>query len=145
MDAATTLLDNAADAPAFPASEDALRKLINQHISEDDQKLLLAVYYAPARDAGDVFLFEVFENFGANRCDEEKKIFEITYTSSGFPLAPGRALHMLLTNLPELHAAVEEGWSVIQELRQANESGSAKVLYSDPAQAELWGMICGLS
>lgn len=63
----------------FPVYSDILRNLVLAHVNLPGERLLLAIYYAPDRDPGDLFLFEIVENFGANTIDEEHELLEVTY------------------------------------------------------------------
>ncbi len=140
----TLSVASAADQAVFPGAEPALRRLVDQHLTDNYQKLLLAAYYAPQRDSGDVFFFEVFENFGSGEIDDDRKIFEVTHgRPAGFDLNPQHALHMLFTHVPELRQAINENWPAIEELRLAHARGAAKVLYRDADHPALWDMIVG--
>ena len=123
---------------SYPISHDAVAKLVREHANLSDEPLLLAVYYAPDRNPGDIFLFEVFDGFGANGIDEDRKLFEVAYgAKSNFPLEPGQQLRMVLTNLPEFQRALSEDWEHVKELKHAIATGRYEVLFVHPQRQEL--------
>lgn len=112
--------------------EKRLTRLVRDHREIKDEPLLLAVYYAPKREPGDVFLFEVIESFGGGNVDEDKKMFEVTYGDTpGFPMKAGQDLHLVLTNPEELKTAVRERWALVKELRDAFRRNHAKPLFEE--------------
>jgi hypothetical protein len=122
----------------YPTSHDAVEKLVQEHAALADEPLLLAVYYAPDRNPGDIFLFEVFEGFGANGIDEDRRLFEVAYgAKSNFPLEPGQQLRLVLTNVPEFKRAVSEDWEHVQELKRAIAAGRYEILFMHPEQDAL--------
>lgn len=129
----------------YPAFKVIAEELVKQHLAKPDEQLLLAIYYAPERDQEDIFLFEVFENFGAKTIDESRNLFEISFGSTpSFPLDQGQSLHLVLTNPEELAIAAREKWELLQELRTAIQLGKAIELYADRSKRSgLWKMING--
>jgi hypothetical protein len=111
----------------YPHYLQAVRSLVAQH-KRLDEPLHLAIYYAPKRHPGDVFLFEVIDRFGDRRVDPDNRIFELSYGSTpGFPLPPGRNLRLILTNPTEFRAAADAKWKAIVELKESNRH----VLFAD--------------
>jgi hypothetical protein len=105
---------------SFPQSEQPLRRLVADHLKLRDEPLKLALYYAPAREPQDIFLFEVIEGFGANGISPDHELFEVAYADrTGFPLEPGQHLHLILTNPNELKVAFENHWANAMEVRDA--------------------------
>src|SRR5450432_3630103 len=112
--------DNGATKFKYPHYLAAVRHLVAQHHKIKEEPLHLAVYYAPKRHPGDVFLLEVIGGFGGEHIDPEKKLFEFSYGStSGFPLPNSRNLRLVLTNPPEFREAVHANWRALVELREA--------------------------
>ncbi len=131
-------------ATGFPNYEAELRTLVRDHKELKDEPLILALYYAPQRDPDDIFLFEVIKNFGANSIDPDRTLFEVAYGStSGFPLAPGQHLRLVLTNPDELKAALREEWPLATELRDVLRSGKAMVLLAEEEGQRLLELIRG--
>ncbi len=92
----------------------------------------------PLRDPQDIFLFEVFQNFGNAAIDPDRELFEVSYSStSGFPLQPGQRLRLILTIPEEFAIAARENWPLVTELRGAIRAGNAQTLFADPAHPEL--------
>jgi hypothetical protein len=118
--------------------------LVENHRAIKAEPLLLAILYAPARNPGDAFVFEVIENFGSNSIDPDEELFEIAFDSSaGFALPTGRKLRLILTNPEELRAAVRDHWPMAEELRQTMRDGHARVIWSDPAHRYLLELVDG--
>jgi hypothetical protein len=129
---------NAMTTSAPPEMLDAVKRLIEEHREIKDEPLLLAVYFEPERDPGDLFLFEVVEGFGANRVQEDRELFEVSYYSTPqFPLGSEQRLHLVLTNPVEFEAATQAHWPSLEEVRNAMRDGRAKVLFADPARPDL--------
>jgi len=125
-----------------PKDFDKLKQLLKQHRAIKNEPLLLAVQYSPKRDKGDIFLFEIADNFGANSVDPGKTIFEVTYGSTpGFPMAEGQELHLLLTSPDEFKIAAKENWKAVRELRKALKEGGVQVLYSTREGESLWKLL----
>lgn len=123
---------------SFPGHAEEIKIIVDGHRQLKDEPLLLAVYYAPARDQDDIFLFEVLENFGNNQIDPDRNLFEVTYgSSSDLSLAPGQRLHLVMTNPTEFRAALKEGWRLADELRDAKRSGKWKEIYREPQAGDL--------
>ena len=121
-----------------------VERLVESHRSLEGEPLLLAILYAPLRNAGDVFVFEVIENFGSNSIDPDSELFEVSFDSTAdFPLPPGHKLRLILTNPEELRAAVRDQWPLAQELRQAMRDGRARVIWADPEHRDLLELIDG--
>lgn len=121
-----------------------IEQLVKEHLQLRDEPLLLAVYFEPERNPGDIFLFEVIEGFGAGRIDEDGKLFEVAYGSTpSFPLPPGRRLHLVLTSPEELEAASRDKWPSFEEIRRAVRDGRAATLFADPSRPELEGKLNG--
>lgn len=122
----------------YPVSHDAVATLVQEHRALRDEVLLLAIYYAPERDVNDIFLFEIFDGFGANSVDADRNLFEVAYSArSTFPLEPNQQLRLVLTNPVEFERAASENWAHVQELRRAIEGGRYEVLYADAQHPEL--------
>lgn len=122
----------------YPTSQDAITGLVEEHKRLQDEQLRLAIYYAPNREPQDIFLFEVFDGFGANGVDPDKKLFEVAYGArSSFHLDPGQNLRLVVTNPPELGRAMEENWQHVRELREAIKRGRYQLIYVDPAHEDL--------
>jgi hypothetical protein len=121
-----------------------LRKLVEEHRQLADEPLLLAVYFEPKRNPEDVFLFEIIDGFAGGRVDEERKLFEVSYSGTeSFPMMPGKKLHLVLTNPTEFEAACQEDWPSLREIREAVKAGHSETLYvsqgSDSLEAKLNG------
>jgi hypothetical protein len=117
---------------------------VENHRAIKAEPLLLAISYAPLRNPGDVFVFEVIENFGSNSIDPDEELFEIAFDSSAdFALPAGHRLRLVLTNPVELRAAIRDHWPMVEELRQAVRDGHARVIWSDPAHHDLLESIDG--
>lgn len=125
---------------AYPDFEAQVRDLVAQHRQLKDQRLRLAVYFAPpARKKRDIFLLEVIEGFGGDEVDPEQKLFEFGYGSTpGLPLPVETTLQMVLTNPRELDEAVSGNWKGVRELRAARKAGRATLIYADPVGRKLW-------
>lgn len=121
-----------------------VERLVESHRSLAGEPLLLAILYAPSRNAGDAFVFEVIENFGSNSIDPDSELFEVSFDSTAdFQLPPGHKLRLVLTNPEELRAAVRDAWPLAQELRQAMRDGRARVIWADPGHPDLLELIDG--
>ncbi len=124
-------------AEKFQNLED-VKRLVEQHRSLIDEPLLMAIYYKPGREAHDIFIFEVIENFGGGAVDEDKEFFEVSYASpSGFPLEQGRKLHLVLTNPEEFTTAVHEKWQLLEELKAAIGRKEYLLLFVEPGHSNL--------
>jgi hypothetical protein len=121
----------------FPQFAEPIRRLTEQHRQLDDEPLHLAISYGPPRDDHDIFLFEVIG--GAESINPEGDLFEATFLpASGFPMAPGQKLHLILTNRQELEEAVRNGWPLAMEILQSLRSAADhQVLYADDSGREL--------
>lgn len=109
-----------------------VKQLVEQHRRLEHQTLLLALYYAPADDRGDVHLLEVIAPFGYNEVSEDQDLFEMQYGSTpGFPLPPGNCLSILLTNPAEARAAIRQQWPAIAPVLEAVRQGEYKVIYKE--------------
>ncbi len=129
---------------APPDLKTHLEKLVGEHRRLADEPLLLAVYFEPERQQGDVFVFEVIEGFGDNRVDDDRKLFEVSYASTpSFPLSDGHRLHLVLTNPLELAFASGQGWTGLDEVRRAARQGRAVTIYADPSRPELERAVYG--
>ncbi len=99
--------------------------------------MLLALYYDQPNDPKGVYLLEVISPFGYNEVSEDQDMFEIEYNSSpGFLLPAGSRLHILLTNLVELQAAVEQNWSALLPVQQAMRQDRYRVIHQEPTESE---------
>lgn len=118
----------------YPEQAELIKDLVlKNHVTLEDQPLLLAVYYTSAIAPSEECLFEVARNFGYNEPDEDKHIFQIQFGSSPkFRLPEGRYLHLSLTNPVEFRVAVEEEWPEVKDLQTAVLHGQFKVLYQRP-------------
>lgn len=116
----------------FPSFAEDLRRLVAQHREIEDQPLHLALAYQPAaRDPQHIFLFEVI---GGTHWEpnSEGDLFETSFlAASGFPLAPGQELHLILTNERELEVALREHWPLAEEIVAAVRDGDYQVLHLD--------------
>jgi hypothetical protein len=125
-------------------SNASLKKVVQEHLKIKDEPLLLAVHYTPPNPGRDIYLFEIAGRFGLETVDPDRKMFEIGYGSTtGFPLAPGQELRLLITNPTEWRTAVDQNWSAIQLLRKAINGNRARVLHATKEGAKLWEMIDG--
>jgi hypothetical protein len=116
----------------FPKYASHIRKLAQQHRQIKDEPLHLAVTYDPGRDRGDIFLFEVIENFGAGDIDPDQHLFEVVFgASNSLPLGAKDELHLVLTNPRELEVAINEDWKELKEIREAIQRGDYEVLWKD--------------
>lgn len=128
----------------YPEFCEQLEALVEQHLELDDEPLLLAIYYKPDRDEGDVFLFEVIEDFGNGAIGPDDELFEVTIAStSGFLMAPEQWLHLVLTNPHEFEVAVRQEWEHVEELRRAVNAGNYKLLHRN-AEGEQLGELIGV-
>jgi hypothetical protein len=127
----------------YPDFEAQVRDLVEQHRKLKDERLHLAVYFAPARRGKrDIFVFEVIEGFGGDAVDPADKLFEFGYSSTpGFPLPPGTSLRMVLTNPREFRYAVDHDWKAVKELRAARHADQAIVIHADASGKRLWGLL----
>ncbi len=114
-----------------------VRKLVEEHKQIESEPLLLAIMFKPKRNPGDIFLFEVVENFGGGHIDEDRELFEVSfYGTPSFPLRKGQQLRLVLTNPQELEVASREHWPSFEEIRSAVKSRRAQTLFSDPAHSD---------
>jgi hypothetical protein len=121
-----------------------VEQLVKEHLALRDEPLLLAIYFEPDRNPGDIFLFEVIEGFGAGRIDEDGKFFEVSYGSTpAFPLSPGQRLHLVLTNPEELEVASRDNWQSLAEIRQSIKDGRATTLFAEPGRPDLEAKLSG--
>lgn len=115
-----------------PELFDRLHGWVEAHRGLEDETLRLALAFDPGRDSQDVFLFEVSDNFGSNSVSEDRAMLEASYLRpQDFPLRPGQNIRLILTNPPELRAALAEGWPAATEIRQAIRRGDFEILYQD--------------
>jgi len=127
----------------FPAHRKEMENLVEQHKRIKDEPLLLAVYYEPDRDNGDLFLFEVADGFGSNQIDPDQELFEVTYGATDeFPMETDQKLHLVLANPAEASVAFEEGWPLASEIREAARRKKAAPLYQTEEGASIWEKIC---
>jgi hypothetical protein len=119
----------------FPAYREVVQELVQEHLELTYQPLLLALYYASEREPSDIFLFEVADKFGGNWVSEDNELMEATFgAASGLSIDKDQRLHLILTNPNEFHAAIENCWQSLQEIRQAVKSGQFEILYADPSR-----------
>ena len=119
-----------------------VERLIDEHKNLRDEPLLLAVLFEPDRHPGDIFLLEVIDGFGSGMIDQDKKLFEVSYSSTAsFPLPSGRHLRLVLTSPQEFEIANQEHWASIEEVRHALRAGSAQVLFCAPDRPDLEAML----
>lgn len=124
--------DNATKLKKYPQYEAAAKQLVAQHRQSKEEPLHLAIYYAPKRHSGDVFLFEVMDGFGGDQVDPDKKLFEFSYGSTaGFPLPPSRNLRLILTNPTEFREAARANWKAVAELRDSRRRDVAQTIFAD--------------
>jgi hypothetical protein len=121
----------------FPQFAEPIRRLTEQHRELKDEPLHLAVSYGPAREQQDIFLFEVIG--GTESINPEGDLFETIFLpASGFPMAPGQKLHLILTNPQELQEGVGKDWPLAKEIVQALRSpADHEVLYADETGREI--------
>ncbi len=126
------------------AHGDRLRELVKAHRRIEDEPLLLAIAYDPARqnEEGHLYVFEVLENFGGNEVDSDEDLFEVTYGSTELlPLDQGQELHLILTNPAELRHAVKDGWPLAKELISSIERGDYEVLFASEEARDVQGRL----
>lgn len=124
----------------FPQFEEQIRSLTEQHRELEDEPLHLAIVYAPQRDPGDIFLFEVI---GGNSVSPDRELFEVTFASTpGFPMVADQRLHLILTNPHELDTALSEEWPSLREIIDAVRSGNCERLYADDVGEEILSRLC---
>ena len=129
----------------YPAYEDLVRQLVEAHKGLPNERLMLAIYYAPERDPQDVFVFEVLEHFGANAIDDGQELLEATYPSSpNFLLAGNQLLHLVLTSPDEFKAAVMGRWRHINELLSAIDAKRFVVLHKEGTVGQELGAMLGV-
>lgn len=111
-----------------------IRSLVESHKRLQDEPLLLAVCYDPGRNSGDVFIFEVMDNFGGNMVDPDGDLFEVEFgasTTVDMRLPAGNKLHLVLTNPTELSVALRAGWKRAREVVTAISNGGFEILFED--------------
>jgi hypothetical protein len=129
--ATLTATSRSTGSPRYPHYLRDVERLVDQH-KKLDEPLHLAIYYAPRRHPGDVFLFEIIDRFGDQRVDPDKKLFEFSYGSTpGFPLPNNRSLRLVLTNPREFGFAAKHNWKAIRELRESSRRNAVKVIFYD--------------
>ena len=129
---------------AAPQLMAEVERLVERHRAIDDEPLLLAVYFEPDRQPGDVFVFEVIDGFGDNRVANDRTLMEASYPSTPFfPLADGHRLHLVLTNPAELAVAGRDGWIGLDEVRRAMRDGRATTVYAAPGRPDLEALLHG--
>lgn len=125
----------------FPQYADDIRELVEDHRTLEDERLLLAIYYAPAdsrRPQQDVYLFEVYDGYHQNRVGDTNDWQEVLFgTTPAFPLPREQYLHVVLTNPAEFAVGLERGWPLACEVKQAIASGRFQVVYLEPGQEAL--------
>ena len=73
---------------------------------------------------------------------DDCKLFEVGFlASSGFPMAEGQELHLVMTNVAEFRTALDQGWASAQEIVDAVRSGDYQVLHADRVGEEVLGWI----
>src|SRR2546421_469759 len=124
------------EATTFPAYESDVQELVDYHKQIEDEKLLMAIYYAPhtsGRSPDDIFLFELYDGYRQNRINPERDFEEVWYGSTdAFPLGRKQRLHIVLTNPVEFDEAMQAGWPLVREIREAVERGDYKAIYLAP-------------
>jgi hypothetical protein len=127
-----SLVDGDGEKIRYPQYEDPVRNLVVQHRHSKERSLHLAIYYAPKRHPGDVFLLEVIKDFGGGRVDPGREIFEFVYGSTvAFPLPPSRHLRLVLTNPTEFRKAAKGNWKAVVELRDSRRRRVAQTIFAD--------------
>lgn len=117
---------------AFPNHRRDIEELVHQHAQADDQKIVLAVYFAPDEQSDDVYLLEVVDGFGFNEPSIDRELMETMYTAkAGFPLPQDALLHLVLTSPAELSIALRDRWSSAQPLINAVRAGRFEFIYGD--------------
>ena len=120
-------------AKTFPAYREVLRGLVEEHLEDKYDPLLLALYYAPQHNLEDVFLLEVTENFASGRLNPDRELFEMAFSNkTGFPVEDGQWVHLVLANPNEVRVAFKEHWMLSDEIRTALQNNNAEVIYSVP-------------
>jgi hypothetical protein len=148
----------------FPDYEAQVEKLVNDHKKLADHPLVLAIYYEVPSRPQDVFVLEVVHNIGTlestyskdytelmhlvsttqdSRYEspyvdlEEADYFDATYYSTpGFPIDEPGLLHVLLVNPVEFMVAKPWEWPAYEQLHEAVENRSYRVIYAESTLGE---------
>jgi hypothetical protein len=128
----------------YPEYRNQVNELVNQHLELVEEPLLLAIYYAPDRDApdrnpDDVFLFEVLGNFDGSSIAYEGDLLEVVYESTPHFVMHSHdsLLHIILTSPEELHEAAKRNTRRFQEIKRALAEHHAQIIYSTPQGDDL--------
>ncbi len=118
----------------YPIYLEQVNDLVKRHLENFEDRLLLAIYYAPERSPSDVFLFEVLKDFNSDSLEEEGDILEVLFGATpAFPLQNrGDFLHILLTNPEEFQTIINEPTPYYRELLDACSNGKAQTVYRHP-------------
>ncbi len=117
---------------SYPARQQEVKCLIEDHLNQVDEHLLLAVYYENKDKPNAECVLEVFLNYGLNEVSWDNEIFDAEYNSTqGFPMQPGERLSLLLTSPTELRYAIQNEWPQLQPVRNAIAQGRYSVIYRD--------------
>jgi hypothetical protein len=115
----------------LPQFEAALQRLTDEHRELKDEPLHLAIVYHPKRDEQDIFLFEVIGGPMAD-VNIDRDLYEVTFDSTpGFKMPVDKKLHLVLTNAKEMKIALQEGWSLAEEIVKAVYAKDYRVLHED--------------
>jgi hypothetical protein len=131
--------------PSYPGYREQVVELVEQHKELVDERPVLAVYYSPDRDPGDVFLFEVYDGLHGNEVarygnDLTEVLYGPTY---GFALERGQYLHIVMTNPNELRVACRENWRLLNEVRAAIGAERYEVIHQQHGDEWLMGLLRG--
>lgn len=131
---------------SYPARQQEVKCLIEDHLTQIDEHLLLAIYYKNNDKPNAECILEVFLNYGLNEVSWDNEIFDAEYNSTqGFPMQPDERLSLLLTSPTELRHAIQNEWPQLQPVRNAIAHGQYSVIYRDDRSEEANQLLASLT
>jgi hypothetical protein len=116
----------------FPERKQQVKELVDEHVAYNDEKPILAIYFASSSAPQDECLFEVIATFGFGEVSDDHEIMQIAFSSSAdFPLPPTTKMRIWATNPVECRVAIKERWRPVVELLQAIRNEEFECLYID--------------
>jgi len=126
----------------YPEYSDQIHELAKQHLAMRSEPLHLAIAYKPTESNGNVYLFEVIENFGSDYVEPDEELFEVTFGSTPvFPMGGVTELHLTMTNPIEAKVALREQWPSMLKIKDAVTAERFEKLHATPIGEEILGMI----
>lgn len=123
---------------AFPNQLHNLRLIAQAHREQDDEPLLLALYYDDPDFPDYESMLEVYDGYDQNRVSPNKELLTTAFgtAASGFAVVNDVSLRLLITNPAELRVGLDERWLGLRTVRAAVRSGRSEIVYEDASRRD---------